>query len=185
LHSSTVQETLFYAYTFFEYNGIPTFIGALTNLVEYDCSSTLYFGELRGEIFTNLTLLEYLAIGDNSYNTTIPTEIADLPNLQYLYLHRCDLHGDLEFLPTMKSLQEFWIDKNERIEGTIPTDIGQLSGLGEYMSTRHYNIYTTHPFDFLTHFIRVHVYIFSKLFRFRMLSLRPTAIGIGTASESP
>jgi hypothetical protein len=76
-------------------------------------------------------------MGDNSYDlATIPSEIINLPILQYLYLQNCDLQGDLDFLPNMTDLQEFWIDKNEGIRGTIPTDIGQLNGLGEYMSTR-------------------------------------------------
>ena len=42
-------EFLFYGSTNFEYPGIPTEIGLLTNLKEYDCSFTLYFGPLRAE----------------------------------------------------------------------------------------------------------------------------------------
>jgi len=150
-------EYLFYGNTFFQYDGIPTYIGALTNLrtysklyvvyvlacshltlyppsVEYDCSTTLYFGDLRGAIFSKLQKLTYLVLGDNSYNmNTVPTEIITLPQLQYLYLHNCDLQGNLSFMKNFTKMQEFWIDKNLGIKGSIPTEIGKLSNsLGTY-----------------------------------------------------
>lgn len=97
-------------------------------LVEYDCSTTLYFGDLRGDIFQNLQKLTYLVMGDNSYNmATVPLEIITLPELQYLYLHNCDLQGNLMFMSEFHKIQEFWIDKNEAIKGVIPSEIGQLS----------------------------------------------------------
>lgn len=127
-------EALFYGDTFFEYDGIPPYIGALTNLVEFDCSRTLNFGELRGEIFSNLTKLSYLAMGDNSYDmVTIPTQIWNLPELEYLYMHHTDIQGNLMLLPTMPKIREFWIDKNPGIIGTIPTEIGQVASLGELL----------------------------------------------------
>lgn len=96
-------------------------------IVEYDCSSTLYFGELKGEIFTNLLKLQYLVIGDNFYtNSTVPTQIANLPDLQYLYLHNCGLKGNIEFVMNLTKIKEFWIDMNPNITGTIPTEISQL-----------------------------------------------------------
>lgn len=104
--------------------------------VEYDCSTTLYFGTLRGEIFANLTKLTYLVMGDNSYNmASVPSEIVNLPNLEYLYMHNCDLQGNLDFVSDFNKIQEFWIDKNLGISGTIPTTIGQLSdSLGTFLS---------------------------------------------------
>ena len=48
---------LFYGQTNFEYNGIPPQIGQLVNLIEYDCSFTLYFGPLVGSTFANLQSL--------------------------------------------------------------------------------------------------------------------------------
>jgi Leucine-rich repeat (LRR) protein len=176
-----IQEYLFYAKTFFEYSGIPTYIGALTKLVEYDCSAVLYFGELREEIFTNLTQLQYLAMGDNSYNmATIPSQIIDLPNLQYLYLHNCDVQGNLEFLPTMNNMQEFWIDKNEGIIGTIPSDIGQMNGLGECTCTHAIVTYIYTAIAFSDSF---HVYIIYILVSFSATecSLKgqlPTELGL-------
>lgn len=125
-------EYLFYGDTFFQYDGIPTYIGALTNLIEFDCSRSLNFGTLRGSIFKNLTKLSYLAMGDNSYDMgTIPTQIWKLPELQYLYMHHTDIQGNLTLLPTMPKIREFWIDKNPGIIGRIPSEIGQVDSLGE------------------------------------------------------
>lgn len=47
-------ERLYYGQTNFEYNGIPPQIASLTNLIEYDCSFTLYFGGLNGATFAPL-----------------------------------------------------------------------------------------------------------------------------------
>jgi hypothetical protein len=128
LEQMTNLQYLFYGNTFFQYDGIPTYIGALTNLIKYDCSTTLYFGDLRGEIFQNLQNLTYLVMGDNSYNmATVPSQIINLPKLQYLYMHNCDLQGNLAFMKHFTQMQEFRIDKNLGIKGSIPSQIGQLS----------------------------------------------------------
>ena len=57
LGKMTNLRELFYGQTNFEYNGIPPQIGQLTNLVEYDCSFTLYFGPLNGATFAPLKSL--------------------------------------------------------------------------------------------------------------------------------
>ena len=54
LGKMTNLRELFYGQTNFEYAGIPPAIGQLTNLVEYDCSFTLYFGPLIGSVFAPL-----------------------------------------------------------------------------------------------------------------------------------
>lgn len=82
LGEMTNLRELFYGQTNFEYNGIPPQIASLTNLVEYDCSFTLYFGPLQGSTFSPLQNLEYLVLSGNSYNTTIPVEIGQLPKLR-------------------------------------------------------------------------------------------------------
>ncbi|CAB9520726.1 leucine rich repeat [Seminavis robusta] len=53
---------LYYGQTNFEYDGIPPQIGQLTNLIEYDCSFTRYFGPLAGSTFAPLQNLEYLVL---------------------------------------------------------------------------------------------------------------------------
>ena len=45
---------LLYGQTNFEYAGIPPQIARLSNLEEYDCSYTLYFGKLDGRVFERL-----------------------------------------------------------------------------------------------------------------------------------
>ena len=84
LGEMTNLKELFYGQTNFEYNGIPPQISKLTNLVEYDCSFTLYFGGLVGSTFAPLQSLEYLVLSGNAYNTSIPVEIGNLPNLRKL-----------------------------------------------------------------------------------------------------
>ena len=54
LGQMTNLERLYYGQTNFEYDGIPPQIGQLTNLIEYDCSFTLYFGGLNGATFAPL-----------------------------------------------------------------------------------------------------------------------------------
>lgn len=57
LGQMTNLRELFYGQTNFEYNGIPPQIGQLSNLIEYDCSFTLYFGPLVGSTFSTLQSL--------------------------------------------------------------------------------------------------------------------------------
>jgi hypothetical protein len=57
LGEMTNLRELFYGQTNFEYDGIPPAIGRLSNLVEYDCSFTLYFGPLVGSTFSGLQSL--------------------------------------------------------------------------------------------------------------------------------
>jgi hypothetical protein len=120
---------LFYARTYMEYTGIPTVIGLLTNLEEYDCSYTLYHGPLGGQSWSKLSNLSYLHIGGNRYNSTIPSELASLPNLEFFYAEFADLTGDLSFIPMMPEIVELWIDRNPSMHGSIPSEIGLVSTL--------------------------------------------------------
>lgn len=126
---------LFIGLTYFEYDGIPSYIGSLTKLEEFDCSYTLYHGPLRGETFRFLSNLEYLHIGGNSYNTTIPSQLASLPKLEYFYAEYADIRGDLNFMLQMPQIVELWIDRNPTMEGTIPTEIGLKSTLQSFSIT--------------------------------------------------
>jgi len=127
---------LFYGQTNFEYNGIPPEIGQLTNLVEYDCSFTLYFGPLQGSTFSNLQSLEYLVLSGNAYNTSIPVEIGSLPNLQFLYVQNAFVDGDLSFMEPMQSIVECWVDQNPGLGGNIPTFMGAIQSLQSWSVTR-------------------------------------------------
>eukprot|EP00980_Cylindrotheca_fusiformis_P009155 scaffold1992_cov113-Cylindrotheca_fusiformis.AAC.20 len=126
---------LYYGETSFEYDGIPTEIGLLTNLVEYDCSYTLYFGNLDGQVFSQLSNLNYLNIDGNSYNSTLPQELVDLPQLEYLYAGNSFIEGNLDFISQMPMIYELWIDENPGIKGTIPASLGTVSTLASWSAT--------------------------------------------------
>jgi hypothetical protein len=132
----TNLEELYYGTNSFQYDGIPTFIGKLTNLYEYDCSYTLYFGELKEEIFENLDKLEYLYIGGNSFESSIPTNIGKLPNLLYFYAENADIVGDLSFMKGMPQIYEMWVDRNPLLTGPIYSEIGDCVTLESFSVTR-------------------------------------------------
>lgn len=119
-------ETLNIAQTPFEYVGIPSSFGKLKKLVHLDVSYTLFFGPLQPEIFANLQQVQYLYIGGNSYNSSIPGTVGQMENLLYLYAEYTDIEGDLSFIKTMPKIFELWADKNPKLKGTIPSEIGDL-----------------------------------------------------------
>jgi len=120
---------LFYGNTYFEYDGIPPQISNLVNLIEYDCSYTLYYGALRDEPFVGLNKLNYLKLSGNLYDSSIPSALVNLPNLEWLYAADTSLTGTMDFVLDMPLIFELWFDYNE-ITGTIPTAIGLVSTLG-------------------------------------------------------
>jgi len=122
-------ETLNIAQTPFEYVGIPPSIGKLTNLAHLDVSYTLFFGPLQREVFENLHNVQYLYIGGNSYNSSIPDTVGEMENLLYFYAEYSDIDGDLSFMTTMAKVFELWADKNPKLKGTIPPEIGDLTTL--------------------------------------------------------
>lgn len=130
----TELEELFFGRTYFEYDGIPTAIGLLTKLEEFDCSYTLYHGALRGDAFRLLNSLEYLHIGGNEFNSTIPSELAALPKLQYLYAEYSDIRGGLGFVQNMPEIVELWVDRNP-LGGSIPSAIGLVDSLKSFSVT--------------------------------------------------
>ena len=96
---------LYIGSTDFDYDGIPTEIGRLTNLIEFDCSYSLYQGPLRGEVFANMTNLQELVLSGNAYNnSSVPAEIAALPELEKLFIEEAFVGGDLSFVQTMPKI---------------------------------------------------------------------------------
>mmetsp|Transcript_13108 Transcript_13108/g.18560 ORF Transcript_13108/g.18560 Transcript_13108/m.18560 type:complete len:908 (+) Transcript_13108:46-2769(+) len=112
-----------YGDTFFEYDGIPTEIGLLTNLRHYEADYTVYYGPLRGEIFESLTQLEILIIGGNSYGSPVPTQLSALPKLKYFYIEDSHVTGDLDYLENMTSLVDHAAYGNPALGGTIPSTL--------------------------------------------------------------
>lgn len=126
LGEMTNLESLNIAQTPFEYDGIPTVFGNLKKLVHLDCSYSLFFGQLRPEVFEGLHEVQYLYIGGNSYNSSIPDTIGDMQNLLYLYAEYSDVEGDLSFIKNMPKIFELWVDRNPKMKGPIPPEIGDL-----------------------------------------------------------
>jgi hypothetical protein len=78
-------------------------------------------------VFADCQLLEYLNLGGNALNTTLPTTLTALPQLQYLYVHDCMLQGNLDYLTSMPAILEHWIDGNPQFTGGIPEGINATS----------------------------------------------------------
>jgi hypothetical protein len=131
----TNLEYLYYGTTSFEYDGIPTEIGRLTNLIEYDCSYTLYFGELQGASFENLSNLNYLVMDGNAYNSSFPAELIALPNLQFVYAGFSFLEGGLEFVKDMPKIVELWLDDNPGLSASIPSSMGLSTTLASFSAS--------------------------------------------------
>jgi hypothetical protein len=77
----TALRDLNIGFTYFENEGIPTAIGLLTNLEDFDCWNCLFDGPLDGNIFSNLNALTNLDISGSTYGGTLPSQIVALPNL--------------------------------------------------------------------------------------------------------
>mmetsp|Transcript_723 Transcript_723/g.896 ORF Transcript_723/g.896 Transcript_723/m.896 type:complete len:518 (-) Transcript_723:210-1763(-) len=128
LGDMTSLKYLSYGNNYFDYDGIPTQISKLTNLVEYDCSYTLYFGPLKNEAFEGLDDLQVLDISGNEYNSSVPDSLANLPSLERLYAMDTSLSGSLEFVTKMPVIEEMWVDYN-KIDGSIPNEISKRVSL--------------------------------------------------------
>lgn len=72
----------------------------------------------------------------NTFNSPIPTELALVPNLQFLYARDSSLTGGLDFMQGMQSIRECWTDRNPGLTGNLPNFLGTLSTLGSFSVTR-------------------------------------------------
>jgi len=131
----TNLEYLFLGSTSFEYDGVPSALGKLTALIELDFSQSLYFGKLDGAAFSKLSNLRYLAMDKNAYNSPIPIELAQLPNLEFLYADLCFLEGNFDFITLMPKIIELWVHDNPNLKGPIPSGIGNMANLGSFSAS--------------------------------------------------
>lgn len=122
---------------------LPTGFGSLSNLQRLGLSYNLLQGPLDGAVLSQLTSLTHLEIESNYISGTIPTELGRLTNLYYLYLRRNSIDIDLTQLLTQDgnaaatpyaNIFSLWLDDNQ-VVGTIPTQIGLLSGLASFSLT--------------------------------------------------
>lgn len=119
----------------FAYNGVPVYLAKLVNLEVLDISYCLFFGKIDGALFVEMNNLYYLDIGGNSYHTSVPKEIAVLPELKYFYADNTEVTGDLSFIDHMNAIAELWLDFNPKLGGTIPTSIGNITSLQSFSIT--------------------------------------------------
>lgn len=134
----TKLEKLFLGNTYFEYDGIPTELGLLTNLVELDLSYTYYFGAVTFFPWSQLQSLEYLALEGMAFHSPLPVELYSLPNLEQLYVSDSFVTGDLEFISKMPKIKELWISGND-LSPSIPSSLGQATTLVSF-SASHCNL---------------------------------------------
>jgi len=113
------------------------FSGALppnlpSGLVELDIANSMISGGLQGSTFEKLTSLRFLLMDGVQFDSTIPSEIAQLPNLEYLFATDAMITGDLSYMESMSVIFEHWVDRNPGLGGTIPSFVGNLTTLQSF-----------------------------------------------------
>ena len=101
-------------------------------LIELDIANSMITGPLDGKAFEGLTALRFLLMDGIQFNSSIPTEIASLPNLEYLFATDAMITGDLSYMEDMSVIFEHWVDRNPMLGGTIPNFIGKLTTLQSF-----------------------------------------------------
>jgi len=92
----------------------------------------LITGKLEGAAFQDLNAMRFLLMDGVQFNSSIPTEIAALPNLEYLFASDSMITGDLSYMESMSMIFEHWVDRNDMLGGTIPNFIGSLTTLQSF-----------------------------------------------------
>ena len=109
----------------FLYFQATSFAGSLSplpiGLVELDASFTLIDGGLDDSTFSGLSNLNWVYLDGLTFNQSIPSGLATLPNLEYLYISDAKITGDLSYLPTMTKIIEHWADRNPSLVSVYPT----------------------------------------------------------------
>jgi len=126
--------------------GVPTYLGACTDLKKLRMSYNLLEGQLDNTLFHQLSQLTHLEIESNFLTGSIPQSIGKLENLVYLYMRRNSLSFNLNFLKTGKlnNLFALWLDAND-VKGTLPTELGAFSDLASLSITNSSNLTGTIP----------------------------------------
>ena len=75
---------------------------------------------------------EELALSDNGFNNSLPTEIFKITSLKFLYLENNKLSGTLPSeVGNLVSLERLILDGNS-FRGTAPAEIGDMINLGAF-----------------------------------------------------
>lgn len=117
----------------FNSDGLPSQMAAMTSLEKLRLSYNVFEGELnKHSVLDAMTELTHLEVESNYFTGTMPTSaISNMENLTYLYMRRNDMKFNLDFIKGGKFNNMFamWLDGN-RVYGTIPAEIGLMTGLG-------------------------------------------------------
>jgi hypothetical protein len=109
--------------TEFLFLGKTSFGGSLpklpTGLVEFDASHTLIDGGLTASNFEGLNDLTWLLLDGCAFQTSIPTEFALLPGLEYFYISDAQITGDLSYMQNMPVLFEHFASNNPELVRTL------------------------------------------------------------------
>ena len=113
---------------------LPPEWSQLTQLRELSLQGTYLTGQLNEDVFANMQDLEYLDVGGlNLQGGPLPSSLASLPKLYFLYLDHCNVGEtvatSLLAVHHFEALQEVWADGNPNLTGTIPPTIGQKTNL--------------------------------------------------------
>lgn len=90
-----------------------------------------FSGDFPWKSLLNLTDLEFLSLGDNSFNPTssFPLEIVELKKLYWLYLSNCSIHGEIPAgIGNLSLLENLELSQN-KLTGEIPSEIVNLKKL--------------------------------------------------------
>lgn len=99
------------------------------NLVNFVIKNAFYTGGFTNDNFALATQLNYLNLDGNLLNTTIPSVLADLPDLEYLYMSDNFMIGDLSPLQGLPAIKELWADGNPGISGPLYSWLGNMTTL--------------------------------------------------------
>jgi hypothetical protein len=126
-----VLRFVFSEYLLFGQTALGDNLGKLPlNLIEFDCSYSLFSGGLDNDTFDGLDSLKYAVLDGNFFNARIPTVLGRLPELSFLYVADSGITGRLSFMEEgMPRIVELWIDLNPFIDGSIPSQVGDLTTL--------------------------------------------------------
>lgn len=100
-----------------------------SGLIEFDASHTNIDGGLVAENFEGLNHLTWLLLDGCSFQTSIPTEFAELPKLEYFYISDAQITGDLSYLEGMPVLFEHFASNNPGLGGELYSFIGDITSL--------------------------------------------------------
>jgi hypothetical protein len=100
-------------------------------LQQFDCSYAGHKGLIPEESFAGLNVLLLVSLDGNDV-TNIPTSLASLPNLQFLYARDTSLNGDLAYMERMTSIVEHAVDNNPGLSGPLFPFIGRLEELRSF-----------------------------------------------------